>query len=63
MSFHAAAGASNAPVGTPKLSRAVDEQGTQALAAAENRVALRRVQPLRTHVGRGQNAVENGLHA
>ena len=45
------------------FSGAIDEQRAQALAAAQDRVALRRVEALWNHVGRRKYRVEDGAHA
>jgi hypothetical protein len=42
---------------------AINEQGAQAFAASQNRIALRRVQTLWTHIGRRQCRVKHALHA
>ena len=62
--FHRRGGRIQDVAGTlQRLSGAVDQQGAQPLAAAQNRVALRRVQSLRHQIGRRKRGIKHGLHA
>jgi hypothetical protein len=64
MSSTAAAGASQRiRLQSQGFSGAIDEHRTQALAAAEHCVALRRMQALRYQIRGRQRGVEDGLHA